>query len=113
PPTSRAGSASCPRTRSRSWHAPPRSWSVSSRVSAVEQGAPPFVHLPGSPELPPLLRRSARLAERQLDPGRGRDVADPDADRKRSGGRRDLGAAVSAAAPVRRLGRIARRSLPQ
>ena len=82
-------------------------------MSAVEQGAAPLLHLPGRPQLPPLLRGPAGLGHRQLDPGRRRDVADPDPDRERPGGRGDLGAAIPAPAAIRRLGRSARRPLSE
>ena len=68
----------------------------------------PFASL-SRPELPPLLRRPGRLAHRQLDADRRRDVAHRAAHRQRRLGRPDRGAAVPADPAVRRLGRPARR----
>ncbi len=106
--TSRAASASSATKTSRLWSARRKCSSACSRI--VRDGrAQANSRLLRGPELPQVVRRAARLDQRQLDADRRRDVACPDPYRLRAGRRRHLRASVPADPPGRRLGRPDRR----
>src|SRR5918993_1046281 len=81
---SRAACATFPRRTWRRWSAPRTCSSGCSRATVPgrrgDGGGQPHVRLAPGAELPTLLRRSDRLAERQLDADRRGDVADPAVD---------------------------------
>ena len=109
PTASRPGSrATWPR-----WSAPPTCSSACSRSTPprrcargggpqLDRGPQPLIRQPAGAELPPLLRRSARLAVGELDADGRRDLGDPGPDRQRRRGRPHDGAAVRADAAARR-----------